>query len=236
MNLKWVIGDIRGDLHLFKKLMDKIGPTSSDTVIFLGSYLGPGKDSKGCVQYALDLKKKAPESFLFLRGCYEFMFGRCIGIGEKSGKKPPIDVLNLWSKMQGNKVFESYSMVKTASIRLVGGGVEEIPMQIPADHLELFDGGLSHWYEDETLPFIATHAGYHPSTHGDKQEELTAFTANDWWKNDLASIPGKQVIFSHVPFKKPFLSKSKIGIDLGCGLGGKLCAFEAYSQTFTEVS
>jgi len=83
---KFCIGDIRGDLYLLKKLMDRIGPGENDVMIFLGSYLGPGSDSKGVVEYLLNARKK-PGTWIFLKGCYEFMFLHSIG------NRPPEDTI-----------------------------------------------------------------------------------------------------------------------------------------------
>jgi hypothetical protein len=223
---KFVVGDIRGDFKLFQKMMDRLGPTSSDVVIFLGSYLGPGGNSKDCVDYALGLRTAMPSTFLFLRGCYEYMFGRCIGT------KPAESHLNLWKHMRGEKVFNSYCV---PGPRLVSGGVEQLPLNVPASHLRFFEGELHQWFEDELFPFVATHSGYHPSLYKDAKEEYTVFSVNRWWENDNIRIPGKTIVFSHVPFKEPFLGKGKLGIDLGAGLGGKLAAWEAVSQQIITV-
>ena len=223
---KFVVGDIRGELRLFQKMMDRLGPTSSDVVIFLGSYLGPGGDSKQCVEYALGLREAMPSTFLFLRGCYEFMFGKCIGT------KPAAQHVKLWQYMQGRKVFDSYSVT---GLRLISKGIEQLPLSVPATHLRFFEGELHQWFEDDVFPFIASHSGYHPSMYKEATEEQTVFTANKWWENDALRVPGKTIVFSHVPFQKPFLGKGKLGIDLGAGLGGKLAAWEAVSQQITIV-
>jgi len=240
MACKYLIGDIRGSKGLLMRLIDRIGPTSSDVIIFLGSYLGPGEDSKGVIQYCLDLYRGSPDTYLFLTGCYEMMFKTCIET------KPPIEKVRLWNSMGGDKVFSSYrnpheSIVLTASLPAKHNGKPSpqaihIPMIIPRDHLMFIEHHLHQWFEDKTLPFVATHAGYHPVLFGSaEKEDEVVFARNEWWKNEKLRIPGKEIVFSHVPFPKPYQKHGKIGIDLGAGLGGKLCALEMYERKFTIV-
>lgn len=232
---KFVIGDIRGDLSLLKSLLDKISPLPTDQMIFTGSYMGPGANSKGVVDHLLHLNKTFPH-MVFLRGCYEFMFEACVE------SRPTIQAMSLWGTMQGGKVFKSYN----ASQKLIyikptlpeGFGhfslPVEIPLKIPASHIDFLQK-LVHWYEYG--PYVVTHSGGHPVLFGREllRPEETVFAEKDWWEQDGRMIPGKEVIFSHQPFREPFRRAGKIGIDLGAGFGGKLCAFELESEKFTMV-
>lgn len=225
---RYAIGDIRGDLNLLKKLIDKISPSESDSLIFLGSYLGPGPDSKGVLDYLLILKKQFPKTS-FLRGCYEWLFGFCIET------EPSWAYQKLWGDMGGFRVFQSYADNKKLVI-MTGKGPSsfEVPLKIPEDHLRFMAEGMWQWYEDDTFPYVLCHSGGHPALFGGKleNEEQTVFAEKDWWKQDGRQIANKTVIFSHYPFKEPFRRAGKIGIDLGAGFGGRLCAFEMMSDKF----
>ena len=242
---RWMVGDVRGDLPLLQRLMDKLGPTESDLVLFLGSYLGPGPDSKGVIQYILDAQKKLPNQIKCLRGCYEYVFPLVCG------EDADWVVADLWRKMGGQKVFSSYSSGgKPITVLHTGNGngnsmfkpmktgpvKVEIPLIIPEAHVG-FMTGLPHWYEDDIFPYIGTHSGGHPALFGGSfgSEEEVVFSENEWWSQDWRQIHGKTVVFSHVPFKEPFRGPGKLGIDLGAGMGGKLAAFELMSETFTVV-
>jgi len=232
---KWVIGDIRGDFLLLQKLMDKLGPGEGDVLIFLGSYLGPAPYSKEVVQYLLESKNASAAIFLFLKGCYEFMFQRVIG------SNPAAQDIQTWTQMGGERVFRSYAsqsklVVMTGTNGHRASRSVEIPLQIPEPHIRFMEQGLHQWFEDDTYPFIASHSGSHPGIHGLKgREEESVFSAGSWYLDDRFTLPGKTILFSHVPFQKPFIEKGRIGIDLGAGLGGKLCCFDMVSQTFTIV-
>jgi serine/threonine protein phosphatase 1 len=232
---RFIIGDIRGDLPLLKKMMDKLCPSNADFVLFLGSYLGPGPDSKGVIDYLLDLYDKDLDVH-FLKGCYEFMFQYC------TQEDVPMQAAMVWSQMKGNNVFKSYASNKSLYVLHTGinGRPEptkvEIPMVIPERHIR-FMNNLHQWFEDETFPIVACHAGGHPALYGGtlETEEQAMFGETNWWKQDWRQIPGKTVVFSHVPFDQPFLGKGKIGIDLGAGIGGKLCAYEMATEQITIV-
>ena len=68
---KFAVGDIHGCLHLLKKLIDIIQPTNEDTIIFLGDYIDRGPDSKGVIDFLIDLKDKT--NCIFLIGNHEDM-------------------------------------------------------------------------------------------------------------------------------------------------------------------
>jgi hypothetical protein len=234
---KFVIGDIRGDLYLLKKLLDRIGPGEDDVVIFLGSYLGPGGNSKDVLDYLLEIRKKLG-TWIFLKGCYEYMFLQCIGT------KPSKRNLNIWRAMGGHEVFRSYAAQEKLIIMTPPNGepshpaVFEIPLHIPEPHIRFMEQELHCMFTDNLVPFIACHNGYYAGVAGTENlsEEFCVFTPRGWEKEDKLVIPGKEIVYSHVPLDRPLITKGKIGIDLGAGLGGKLCAVEMYTRKFEIVS
>lgn len=230
---KFCIGDIRGDLYLLKKLIDRIAPTEKDVLIFLASYLGPGEDSKGVIDYLLDLKKK-PGTYIFLKGCYEWLFLQCIQ------EKPPVNRMNLWASMGGDKVFESYSAKEKLVIMSPSNGhagkptTVEIPLHIPEPHIRFMEQDLHGMFVDEILPFIASHTGFYAIAAGQNiPEEYAVFAPNGWLQSSKVRVPGKELIFSHIPRTEVFMKEGKIDLDLGAGMGGNLAAMEMYSREIT---
>lgn len=211
--------------------MDRLAPGEGDVLIFLGSYLGPGNNSKGVMDYLLNLKKK-PGTYIFLKGCYEFMFENCIG-----EKQPPLDRLALWAKMGGDKVLRSYAARdKVVIMSPANGGPSkpiplEIPLHIPEPHLRMIEKEMHYMFQDDVLPFIACHNGYYAGVAGQKMnEEHAVFTPQGWAEDENFEIPGKEIIFSHIPADRVVFGKGKINLDLGAGLGGRLCAMEMYER------
>jgi hypothetical protein len=232
---KFCIGDIRGDLYLLQKLLDKIGPTEDDVLVFLGSYLGPGSNSKGVVEYLLKARQ-LPGRWIFLRGCYEYMFGQCII------NRPQDSILSLWSSMGGRKVFESYAAKDKLLVMEPANGkpahpvAVEIPLLVPEPHIRFIEQEMHLMFSDDLLPFVACHNGYYAGVAGQQiPEELSVFTPRGWCEDNNKILDGKEIVYSHVPVQNPKLLKGKINIDLGAGLGGKLCAMEMYERKFTIV-
>lgn len=65
------VGDIHGCLDKLEALVTKIRPSEDDRMVFLGDYINRGPDSRGVVDFLLDLKSKVP--CVFLLGNHEKM-------------------------------------------------------------------------------------------------------------------------------------------------------------------
>ena len=52
------IADIHGHIKALVGLIDLINPNPEDTLIFLGDYINRGPDSKGVLQFIIDLKQR----------------------------------------------------------------------------------------------------------------------------------------------------------------------------------
>jgi len=231
---KYVVADIRGDIDLLKQLMDSIGPVESDYFLFTGSYLGPGKDSKAVMDFLIDFKAK--QKCNFLMGCYECLFGEVIAL-TKSGQPANPSVIELWKALGGSQVLESYAKDTDLSIVLTDGKIQRIsmPFVIPEPHIKFLQHDLHLWYLDSDYPVAAYHAGPDPKNFQNPSMEAVTIGVNGWWESDW-HLPDTKIVFSHIPFPKPWTHKGKIGIDLGAGIGGsKLCAYEMKSDSFTIV-
>ena len=52
------IGDIHGHIKALVGLIDLNNPQSEDQLVFLGDYINRGPDSKGFLQFIIDLKQR----------------------------------------------------------------------------------------------------------------------------------------------------------------------------------
>ena len=229
---RFIIGDIRGSLGLLLKLFDRIQPdTGPNALIFLGSYLGPGENSKGVIDFLLFLKEVG-HNCVFLRGCYERMFELSLPLNASP------QFTKGWRAMGGNAVYQSYSSDSPLYVATSSGGPKKVAMtvRIPEPHLRFIKHDLGLWYETEDV--IATHAGINRQRLeqglGGVRDEDFIFGSPGWW-NDSWCIPGKDIVFGHFPFPEPFLGPGKVGIDLGAGAGGRLCCIEYPSKQITIV-
>lgn len=126
------IGDIHGCLDELTSLIQMVSPEPSDTLVFLGDYVNRGPDSKGVVEYLLDLQKEFQA--VFLLGNHDKMFLDYID------RQAPSFMLN-----GGAETLNSYS--------------PDSPFQIPDSHLSFFRK-LQPLHE--TDDFIFVHAGLRP--------------------------------------------------------------------------
>jgi serine/threonine protein phosphatase 1 len=65
------IGDIHGCRTALETLISFVNPTSDDQFIFLGDYVNRGPDSRGVIEFLLNLKNS--HRCVFLRGNHEIM-------------------------------------------------------------------------------------------------------------------------------------------------------------------
>ena len=225
MKRKLFIGDLRGQLGMLKRLLDKIQPSEGDNTIFLGNYVGPSLDSKACVEYVLKLKEEFPDRFYFLRGCYDWLFCSYIG----SDSKWPY--LSMWNQMGGNLAIGSY-VASNGGVKVLmpDGRVARCSLPIPERHLRFLES-LPLFYEDQDPPVVASHTGF-PPAFKDACTEAAAFLGDGVGCSLDIQVPGKLSIFGHNPQKEPFVTPDLIGIDLGAGIGGRLCCFDTVAREF----
>lgn len=126
------VGDIHGCLEKLVTLMAKVAPNEYDTIVFLGDYINRGPDSKGVIDFLLDLKINVPS--IFLLGNHEKML-----LDNLSSPNLSFMVNG------GDKTLESYN---SRDVR-----------DIPSPHLTFFSE-LYPYYE--TDDFIFVHAGLKP--------------------------------------------------------------------------
>ncbi|HYA02766.1 MAG TPA: metallophosphoesterase, partial [Syntrophobacteria bacterium] len=59
----FVVGDIHGCLDKLQDLMKRIDPVPGrDQLVFLGDYIDRGENSRGVVDYLLQVREKYPET------------------------------------------------------------------------------------------------------------------------------------------------------------------------------
>jgi hypothetical protein len=228
---KYIVGDLRGHRGLLEKLLDRIQPDEHANVIFVGSYVGPGHDSKGTVSRLIELKDKMPSTFYFLRGCYDLLFCEYLGSTEQWSNK------QLWDSMYGNDAIMSYVQTNGgAKIVLPDGRISRASLPIPKRHLDFLEQ-LPTLYKDEDPPIVVSHTGAAAALEG-CMKQVAYFGVphvDDEMSMAMFRVPGKTSIFGHIPFKEPFIGPGLIGIDLGAGFGGKLGCYDAIEDRFHIV-
>lgn len=137
-----VIGDIHGCLTALETLVESIGLTADDTLVTLGDYIDRGPDSKGVIDYLLDLKAKF--NVITLKGNHELML---------EGARYDEDQLYLWLVNGGINAAQSF-------------GIEYLD-ELPQKYWD-FMAACELYYETEN--HIIAHAGLEPNTPLEEQK------------------------------------------------------------------
>ncbi len=198
----FAIGDVHGCLDKLVDLMDRLDyDASRDTLLFIGDYIDRGPDSRGVVQFILDLRESGT-AVVCLRGNHEQMF-----LDYYHGREDK----SFFLSNGGISTLRSYNVDDD----LTGG-------RIPESHLRFFTTLLPYY---ETDGHIFVHAGLRPGIPLAQQDEDDLI----WIRYEFISSSydfGKTVVFGHTPMQKPYFNKAKIGIDTGAVYGGKLTCLE----------
>ncbi|MDP5172892.1 MAG: serine/threonine protein phosphatase [Bacteroidia bacterium] len=223
------ISDIHGCVKTFRSLLeDQVVLSKDDQLYLLGDYVDRGPDSKGVLDYIMELTK-ANYNVRCLRGNHEEMMYKAA----KSPNEAP-----LWLVNGGQQTLASF-------------GVDD-PASIPAKYLEFIEG-LEYFAEVDNLIFV--HAGLNFKGNSEENREsgflwrmhnpmkdLDSMMWIRWWYNDIDWhwLRDRIIVHGHTPQGTDEiwdmydnLSQSQvIDIDNGCfarnhpGMG-QLCAFDA---------
>ena len=192
------IGDIHGEIDKLNSLLDKINPTKSDTLVFLGDYIDRGDHPKLVISTLLKLKKIT--NCVFLTGNHEDMLLRT-----KETKKE--EDIGFWLFNGGTTTLDDY------------GDYTEIFKT----HGNFFENLELYYLTDK---FLFAHAGIRPDKPLNEQEKQDFLWIRDNFIRKKHILKQK-VIFGHTIFETPLVEDDKIGINTGCGIdeNGYLTAY-----------
>ncbi len=186
------IGDIHGCLKSLEALMDQLTSYDDRQYVFVGDYIDRGPDSKGVVDYLMDLRKK--KDCIFIRGNHEQMLLDAV----------ENDAPDLWMMNGGRTTLQSY-------------GTDIGSMEIPKDHMEFYRE-TRLYYDTDNYFFV--HAGLSPARTVRQSIEEEKYHKDFLWErshlNAKETAWEKDVVFGHTPRNQPIQKGHKIGIDTGC--------------------
>ncbi|PKP51570.1 MAG: hypothetical protein CVT92_12320 [Bacteroidetes bacterium HGW-Bacteroidetes-1] len=209
MNNRWVIPDVHGCSKTLRSLFDNlIKPSKKDELFFLGDYIDRGPDSKGVLDFIMELQKKEYTIKLLLGNHEDF----CIRAWEEDKKK---------KKFLGIKV-----KTKTQSIWEMHGGIDTLE-SFGAKYTSEIPEKYIQWMRETKLYFelekhILVHAGLNFSIDDPLSDSYAML-----WTKDFDVVPSKirhkKVIHGHTPVNLEFLdhvikSPSYHFIDLDNGV------------------
>ena len=209
----FAIGDIHGCLDQLQRLMElvTINP-ERDTLVFIGDYIDRGPDSRGVVDYVLDLKERMGNTVCLL-GNHEHMLRDYLTDGPCGG---------LYLSNGGDATFASYG---------ISAERDDAATRIPESHLEFFRS-LPTYYETEEYIFV--HAGMKPGIPLEEQQNNDLLWIRYSFINSDHDF-GKIVVFGHTPLMSVHVDDYKIGIDTGAVYGGVLTCLELPAMKLYQV-
>lgn len=191
MNKRWVIADIHGCANTLKVLIEeKIKPSKSDKLYFLGDYIDRGPDSKEVIDYIWHLRKEGYQ-VKPLKGNHEDLLVNLYDT-EKKSIRPWSFLLSdrnrkSWFTMGGMETLKSFHV---QSLR-----------QIPAEYIEWMKALDYYVILDD---FILVHAGLNFEL-----DNPFIDTSSMLWIREFEVIPEKtgnrKIIHGHVPISLQFI-------------------------------
>ncbi len=190
---RFVISDIHGCRNTLVELVNKIGLQFDDALFFLGDYIDRGPDSKGVLDFIINLKKQNYNVFT-IRGNHEQDFLE-------------------FSEFYDPKVFLQYSkaILKSSDLLKEDGRVKKRFLKL-LKKTELY-------YELED--FILVHAGFNFKNEN-IYEDITAILNIRGWEFEISRTNGKKIVHGHQPTSYKKISDAistnaaRIPLDNGC--------------------
>jgi serine/threonine protein phosphatase 1 len=214
---RYVIGDIHGCREELVRLVESLPLAPSDQIIFLGDYVDRGPDSRGVIDYLIQLEQKSANELIFLKGNHEDMFLSYLG---RAGRFGEAFLFN-----GGGLTLASYGLSERAR------GASALPA-IPQSHLQFLERlRLYHLAE----PFLCVHGGIHPLKRFEEQSEEEVLWIRDEFIFNRHLLP-YTVIFGHTPRQEVFFDLPyKIGLDTGLVYGNLLSCLELEDKVLYQI-
>lgn len=199
------IGDIHGCLRALTTLLNAVGPRPDDLLITLGDYVDRGPDSKGVLDYLIDVH--ATGRLVALRGNHDQMM-----VDARDGTDG-----RLWLACGGQATLRSYG---TAAY------LEYEFNDIPERHWDFLENRCVNWHETETHFFV--HGSVAPHLPLDQQSEEVLLWEKLFADRSMPHCSGKIMVCGHTRQTSGEILDlgHAICIDTGCYGGGYLTCLE----------
>lgn len=188
----YAVGDIHGCSDTLKALIGQLPLNDQSVLIFLGDYVDRGPDSRGVIDYLIDLSGQ--QTCYFLRGNHEDMMLHAMETG---------NVTN-WLMNGAKETLMSYGATTLGSLRL------------PDSHLTFLKNTL---YYIDTPGFLFVHAGANPDQTLADSIKNRRFEDFIWSRAHLRARKlkwEKTMVCGHTPHDQAILTDKLILIDTGC--------------------
>ena len=215
-NKIYAIGDIHGQLHKLKGLIEKLPIDDTCQLVFVGDYTDRGEHSFEVIEYLINLCKRY--NCVFLKGNHEDLF-----MNFMLGESDDVFVCN-----GGDSTIQSY---KNNGYD-ISQFIEYQRRNLPITHVNFYKS-LKNYYETDDYIFV--HAGLLPKNIPLSEQPVDVLL---WVRYDFINSDfdwGKKVIFGHTPNREILNMHNKICIDTGAYYeGGKLTCVVLPEEKFIQ--
>lgn len=209
MEKTWVIPDIHGCLETLQLLVfQQINPDKKDRLVFLGDYIDRGPDSKGVIDFIMELEESGYR-ITTLTGNHESV---CLKAYDEN------------TKVQNSSGFPGYGRYQQHWLGLGGSRtLESFHVNSPKEIPEKYIGWIrSRDFYIELEEFFAVHAGF----NFDSDNPFSDTEAMIWIRNFVVKpekIKNKKVVHGHNPMPLDFIKhniedRHSDSIDLDNGI------------------
>lgn len=209
----FAIGDVHGCSEALAELIDRLPLDAGSTVVTLGDYVDRGPDSQGVIDLLLELRERV--HLVPLRGNHEQLF---------------LDFLDSDDEAVAARFVLNGG---GATLRSYAGGIGST-VYVPRAHIE-FLRGLHLSYETDDHFFVHAAVPDRPLAELVAERDAHYMT---WARRPFLNSSyrwEKMVVHGHSRAADPSILDNRIGLDTGCGFGGRLTAMGFPSRTVYQV-
>ena len=202
MTRTYAIGDAHGCLDQLQRLIElceRDAGAHRSKFIMLGDYIDRGPDSRGVIEFLINLQKWSPDEIICLRGNHEDLL-----LDALQGE----DARCNWLSNGGDATLRSYRATRARDL--------------PPSHTDWIRS-LPLFHDDGLRYFV--HAGVHPERPLDQQRTRDLL----WIREPFLSSDkdfGRLIVHGHTPIHSgvPDQRSNRLNIDTGAVYGGSLTA------------
>jgi serine/threonine protein phosphatase 1 len=215
----YAIGDIHGRNDLLQSLLGQIDADdkargSADTqIIFLGDLIDRGPDSAGVIDTTMTLSASG-RKVRFLLGNHEEVF-------LTTCRTKDTKTLKFFLKIGGDATLQSYPITRTEYMALDYNELaERLATLVPEAHLAFLES-----FEDQIIigDYAFVHAGIRPGIPLSEQKRKDMRWIKDAFTDHRGDLE-KVIVYGHTIYDDIDERGSRIGIDTGAYISGKLSA------------
>lgn len=214
MAKQWVISDIHGCLKSLRALIETlVVPSKDDILCFVGDYIDRGPDSKGVIDYVMNLERQG-YSIVALKGNHEEF------------------LVKSYMEEQQLKSFLFFKKTnKSKQMWLAYGGIQALQsfkvndlLSIPKLYIDWLNDRPLYYKPDN---FLVVHAGLNFDIEDPMEDEQAMLWIREY-EIDPRKIEDRRLIHGHVPVSLEFIDLTInagtypfIDIDNGCYMNNK---------------